>query len=42
MTSYYNASLNEFAKNFEANPEQILADFCKIIPISSLSAKSNE
>jgi hypothetical protein len=38
----YNASLNEFAKNFEANPEQILADFCKIIPISSLSAKSNE
>ncbi len=38
----YNDSLNEFAKNFADNPEQILADFCKIIPISSLSTTSNE
>jgi len=38
----YNTSLKEFEKNFKDNPEQILADFCKVIPISSLSTTSNE
>jgi len=38
----YNDSLKEFDKAYRDNPELILSQFCKIIPISSIATPSNE
>jgi glutamate synthase domain-containing protein 2/flavodoxin len=38
----YNESLKEFEKSYRKNSELILAEFSKIIPISSLATTSNE